>query len=220
MKAPVLAFVVALTLRGQGTSPRTGPSEYPVHAQIEKGYALAAEYLLHALPTMQGNLIATDYLIVEVAFFGPPLTPLEITSGQFELRMNGRKIPILSEQAGMVAASIKYPDWTQKPGLTGAAGVGPVIIGPRTPAPHFPGDPTVRKPPTPEIPQPGDDIGLERDPPMSIDDRIQLSALPEGNRQMPVAGLLFFPFQGKTKSIRTLELVYEGPGGKVTLKLL
>jgi hypothetical protein len=35
----------------------------------------------------------------------------------------------------------------------------------------------------------------------------------------PAAGLIFFPFEGKTKSIKTLELSYEGAAGRVTLKL-
>ena len=53
-------------------------------------------------------------------------------------------------------------------------------------------------------------------PLVSIDDRI---ALPEGEQLLPVSGLIFFPFRGKTKSIKLAELLYEGPAGKAALKL-
>lgn len=54
---------------------------------------------------------------------------------------------------------------------------------------------------------------------MSIEDRIKHSAVPEGDVKTPFAGLLFFPFRGKTKAIKTMDLLYEGPAGKIALKL-
>lgn len=55
---------------------------------------------------------------------------------------------------------------------------------------------------------------------MTIEDRIKHAALPEGDVKTPFAGLLYFPFGGKTKSIKTLELLYNGPEGKMALNLL
>jgi hypothetical protein len=49
--------------------------------------------------------------------------------------------------------------------------------------------------------------------------KVQKSVLPEGDRAVPVAGLLFFPYRGKADSIRTMELIYAGPAGKATLTL-
>jgi hypothetical protein len=49
--------------------------------------------------------------------------------------------------------------------------------------------------------------------------RVQKSALPEGDRALPVAGLLFFSYTGKVEKIRTLELVYTGAAGKAELTL-
>jgi hypothetical protein len=43
--------------------------------------------------------------------------------------------------------------------------------------------------------------------------------LPEGDRPLPQANLLFFEFHGKTARIRSVELVYTGPAGKATLAL-
>jgi hypothetical protein len=47
----------------------------------------------------------------------------------------------------------------------------------------------------------------------------QRSSLPEGDRALPEAGLMFFEYRGKTQNIRSLELFYDGPAGKATLKL-
>jgi hypothetical protein len=49
--------------------------------------------------------------------------------------------------------------------------------------------------------------------------RVQKASLPEGDRPLPQAGLIFFQYGGKTESIRSLELIYDGPAGKATLKL-
>jgi hypothetical protein len=47
--------------------------------------------------------------------------------------------------------------------------------------------------------------------------RVQRAALPEGDRTLPQAGLLFFQY--RAKSIRSIELIYSGPAGQATLKL-
>ncbi|HML15497.1 MAG TPA: hypothetical protein VK419_00665 [Bryobacteraceae bacterium] len=54
---------------------------------------------------------------------------------------------------------------------------------------------------------------------MSIEDRIKHAAIPEGDVKTPFAGLLFFPFHGKMKAIKTMDLLYAGPAGKIALKM-
>ena len=49
--------------------------------------------------------------------------------------------------------------------------------------------------------------------------RVQKAALPEGDRTLPQAGLIFFQYRGKTQSIQSVELIYTGPAGTATLKL-
>jgi hypothetical protein len=49
--------------------------------------------------------------------------------------------------------------------------------------------------------------------------RVQKASLPEGDRALPQAGLIFFQYRGKTKSIHSIELIYAGPAGKATLTL-
>jgi hypothetical protein len=39
----------------------------------------------------------------------------------------------------------------------------------------------------------------------------------EGERPLPQAGLIFFPYRGKDGNIEKVELLYEGPAGKATL---
>ena len=49
--------------------------------------------------------------------------------------------------------------------------------------------------------------------------RVQRAALPEGDRTLPQAGLVFFQYRGKTQGIRSIELIYTGPTGNTTLTL-
>jgi hypothetical protein len=44
--------------------------------------------------------------------------------------------------------------------------------------------------------------------------QVQKAALPEGDRPLPQAGLLFFEHRGETKHIKSLELIYSGPRRK------
>ena len=62
------------------------------------------------------------------------------------------------------------------------------------------------------IPQPkqSDDpqnLGKQRERP--IEETVANDALPEGQTIKPIKGCLFFFFEGKTKSIKSLALVYE-----------
>jgi hypothetical protein len=49
--------------------------------------------------------------------------------------------------------------------------------------------------------------------------RVQKGTLPEGDRPLPLAGLLFFQYRGKAQGIHSVELIYAGAAGKATLTL-
>ena len=215
-----LALVLAAIAAAQGTSPKASAAEYPVHAELGK-LTLGAEYLVHSIPTPKGVLVSGDYLVIEVALFGPSLTAIEFRADHFRLRINGEKYPLMTQSPGIVAASMKYPDWEQRPTVTASAGNGNgnVIYGPQQ-TPRFPGDPNGRQIPIPRAPEPENRSGQEKESPQPLEEQIQKLALPEGKFPPPLAGLVFFPFRGKMKSIKTLELIYEGPTGKAFLKLL
>jgi hypothetical protein len=71
--------------------------------------------------------------------------------------------------------------------------------------------------------------GADKDPPpivkvplavqRALNQRVQKAALPEGERALPVAGLVFFQYYGKVEKIHTIELIYTGAAGKATLTL-
>jgi hypothetical protein len=184
----------------QGLPVRASAADYQNQELVGK-ITLAADFVGHSVPTMQGPLTSEDYVAVEVAFIGPPDSKVKISFEDFSVRINGKKSPIAAQQYGMVMKSLSDPEWIppvveeskSKGGLsTGGAGGGA-------------GDP---KPSPPKMPFP-----LRR----AMEQRAQKSALPEGERQMPVAGLVFFPYRGKDHSIQLVELIYAGAAGKATL---
>ena len=69
----------------------------------------------------------------------------------------------------------------------------------------------------PRAPEP--ESPVEKAPAMSIDERVEKAALDEGESKMPVAGLLYFPYRAKTKKIKSVELIYQGPAGHAEIKL-
>ena len=52
-----------------------------------------------------------------------------------------------------------------------------------------------------------------------MEQRVLKSVLPEGDRALPVAGLIFFQYRGKTQNMKDMELVYRGAAGTVSLPL-
>jgi hypothetical protein len=207
----------------QGTKPKEAPGDYPAHIALDNGITLAAEYMVHSIPTPTGTLVADDYLIIDVAFFGPPKTKLDLNASQFVLRINNQKVALRSDPPSGAATSIKYADMSQRPSVTGSAGAGVgdggVVWGPAN-TPRFPGDPSVGHPLPNPVPDQTDPNVPRQEAETPIEVRIQRTALEEGARVLPKSGLIFFPHHGRTKSIKSLELIYEGPAGKVTLKLL
>jgi len=183
----------------QGLPVRAAAADYQNQEQVGK-ITLAADFVGHAVPTMQGPLSSEDHVAVEVAFLGTPDTKVKISFEDFSVRINGKKSAIASQQYGMVMKSLSDPEWIppvveeskSKGGLsTGGGGGG--------------SDP---KPSPPKMPFP-----LRR----AMEQRAQKSALPEGERPLPVAGLVFFPYRGKDQSIQIVELLYSGAAGKATL---
>lgn len=216
----VLALVTAGWL---SASVKEKATDYPVHGDIG-AVSIGAEYLVHSIPTHSQTFFARDYLVVDVAVFPGRLEPVEIGANTFTLRINGRKEVIFPDSPGFVAASLTYPDWEQHRRAEVQAGVGDagVTIGRPPVVGRFPDDPTPghsRLPPPPKAPTPEEQQGIEQDAPQSADEALTQMALPEGPAGKPVAGYIFFHYRGKAKSIKSLDLVYQGKQGSVTLKL-
>lgn len=190
----------------KGMPPRPSPAEYQAHAQAG-ALTIAAEFTGRSVPTLQGPLATEDYVAIETGFFGPPGARITISSTDFSLRINGKK-PLPSQPFGLVIASVKDPEWAppepvqpkQKTVLnSGDSGGGGQGQGDsKTP------------PPPPKVP-----IEIQR----GWAQRVQRVALPEGDRVLPQAGLIFFQYRGKVDRIDSMELIYAGPAGKASLAL-
>jgi hypothetical protein len=187
----------------KGLPPRATPADYQVHAQAGT-VTIAAEFAGHSVPTFQGPLSTEDFVVVETGLFGSPDARMKIAADDFSLRINGKKTPLPSRPYGMVLASVKDPEWEppekaaskSKSSLTTGGGGGQGGAEEPPPVVHIP-------------------IEVQR----AMAQRVQKATLPEGDRPLPQAGLIFFQYRGGAKGIHTVELIYDGPAGKVTLTL-
>jgi hypothetical protein len=206
-------FVTALCLCAQGQEtqikeirglpPRATPADYQAQAQAG-GMTIAAEFVGHFVPTLQGNLSTEDYVVVETGMFGPPEVHIKLLLGDFSLRINGKKTALPGQPYGMVIKSLKDPDW-EPPAAAQSSSKSKTNVSTGG------GGGQDKDPPAPvRIP-----IEVQR----AMQQRIQKASLPEGDRTVPVAGLIFFQYSGRTEGIRSIELIYNGSAGNVTLEL-
>jgi hypothetical protein len=210
IRSGVLAAAICLCVRGQvppteakGIPPRAAPSDYQAQAQAGT-LTIAADFTGHSVPTLQGPLTTEDFVVVEAGLFGPPDAKIKISIGDFALRINGRQAPLPSQPYGMAVGSLKDPEW--EPPEPAAAKSKSRVTGGGGGEQAEPGAPPVEV----KIP-----IPVQR----AMAQRVQKAALPEGDRVLPQAGLIFFQYRGKAQSIRSVELIYSGPAGKATLSL-
>jgi hypothetical protein len=204
--APAAPQVVKEQVKKEGMPPRATPGDYQAQAKAAT-VTIAAEFKGHFVPTPDGLLSTDDYVVVEVALFGPADARLKLSFEDFSLRLNGKKTPEPSQSDVVVFKSVKDPEWEppdkdkeEKAGKTSMSSGG----GGRG-APADAGPPPVVHPPLP----------LQR----SWEHRVEKVSLMEGERPLPQAGLIFFRYGGKTKNLRSIELIYNGAGGKAILAL-
>lgn len=181
----------------KGMPARASAADYASQATAGS-VTIGAEFMGHSVPRVEGPYSTEDYVVIETGFFGAPGARLNLSTADFSLRVNGKK-SVPSSPYGMVLGSLKDPEWIPPtPPEKSKSGIntgGQNDSGPPPPA-HMP-------------------IELVR----AMSQYVQQSALPEGDRALPVAGLIFFQFRSKTQNIHALELVYTGAAGKATLDL-
>jgi hypothetical protein len=186
----------------RGLPPRATPADYQAQAPVG-GMTVAADFVGHFVPTLQGNLSTEDYVVVETGMFGPPEAHVTLFVGDFSLRINGKKTALPSLPYGMVIKSLKDPDWEPPAATESSKSKTSVNTGG--------GGGREKDPPAPvRIP-----IEVQR----AMEQRVQKASLPEGDRTVPVAGLIFFQYSGGAQGIHSIELIYKGSAGNVTLEL-
>ena len=188
-------------MEAKGIPPRATPADYQFHAQVGN-VTLAAEFTGHSLPTLEGPLTTEDYVAVEAALFGPAGAQLTISATDFSLRLNGKKESLPSQPYGLIVSSLKDPEWVD-PEASKSKSKTSMLGGGGQEDSNTP-------PPPPKIP-----LAVQR----AMAQRVQRASLPEGDRALPQDGLLFFKYRGKTEKLHSVELIYDGPAGKVTLQL-
>lgn len=191
----------AAAKEAQGIPPRATAADYQFKAQAGT-ITIAAEFLAHSVPTPQGTFTSEDYVVVEAALFGPAGSTSNVSASDFSLRINGKKAATPGAHFALVFHSLKDPEWVPPGGAEAAkskTSVGGAGGGASAPPPS-----------PPKMPFP-----LKR----AMEQKVQKAALPEGERALPQAGLLFFPYRGKPDGIHAVELTYTGKDGKVTMSL-
>jgi hypothetical protein len=184
----------------KGMPARMAATDYQVQGHAGS-ITIAADFDGHAVVTQEGNYSSEDYVVVEVALFGPAGTHLKVSAENFSLKINDKKSAYPSQPFEYLTRSLKDPDWQppdqdqEKKSKTGINTGGGGDNGP----------PTVPKMPLP----------LRR----TMEQKVLKSVLPEGDRELPVDGLIFFNYRGKTQNIKQMELVYNGPAGNVGIPM-
>ena len=183
----------------KGTPPRAAPSDYQVQAHAGS-VTIAADFAGHSAPTLENTYTTEEYIVVEVAFFGEPQARLKLSTEDFSLHINDKKTPLASQSFMVVEKNLKDPEWEppEKEKEKSKASINGSGSGDSTPAPP------------PKMP-----IELRH----AMDIKVEKAVMPEGDRVLPVAGLIFFSYRNKTQSIHNMELIYNGPAGKTSLAL-
>lgn len=195
---PASVAKLATISENTGIPPRAAPSDYAAQAKVGT-VTIAADFDEHGIPTPDGALSSDEFVVVDLGVFGPAGTRLPVYFSNFSLRINGKKNPVQAESFERAGASAKDPEWAplEKPEKSSSTTIGGG------------GNDTSTAPARPPA-------ELRR----AWAKRVMQAAWAEGERPLPRAGLLYFPYSGKANGIHSLELIYSGAAGKATLNLL
>jgi hypothetical protein len=183
----------------KGMPPRATPGDYQGQAKAGD-VTVAAEFMGHSIPRLEGPLSTEDYVVVETGLFGAPGARINLSIEDFSLRINGKKAPLPSQPYELVAKSVKDPQWSP-----------PKPAGEKSKSSFGTGGGQDEPPPMPaRMP-----FEMRR----ALAQHLQRTSLPQGEHALPQAGLLYFAYRGKTENIRSIELVYSSAAGKATLTL-
>jgi len=183
-------------------APRATPGDY--QAQAKAGpITIGAEFTGHSIATPEVILSTDDYVVVEVGVFGPPEAHVKLSHEDFSIRINGKKTPSPAQPYGLVSKNAKDPAWEDLAPKETKKSKGGVSTGGG-------GEGDSGPPPVFHVP-----VELKR----AMEQKVLKASLPEGDRPLPEAGLIYFEHGGKVDKINSIELIYDGAAGKATLTL-
>ncbi len=185
----------------KGMPPRAAASDYQAQAQAGS-VTIAAEFMGHGVPTPDGVYDTEDYVVVEIGFYGPPDARLKLSSSDFSLKIGKKKSPVPTEPLELVLKTLKDPNWIPPEQPDAKKSNNGINTGG--------GNQDNTPPPPPKMPMELRHV---------MNQHVQKTAMLEGDRPLPQAGLLFFPYRGKVESIKSLELIYNGAAGSATVNL-
>jgi hypothetical protein len=192
-----------------GTDPKAKADDYEVHARVAN-VDLGVEYMVHSLSGDGQTFIVDDYLVVEVALFPPKGGSIAGNSGDFTLRVDGRRATLAAAPPQMVVNSMERRQWQQSGGVQAAGGVEDKVVivgGPPRQTPPY-GQQPRSTPRPPRAPEPENPSGLPPAEKVNSAELVVRTALPEGAFAGPVSGYLYFWFTGKASKIKSVELLY------------
>lgn len=200
-----------LSIHAEGTPTKASAAEYPVHAN-SGNLAIGAEYMVHSFSSGEQMYLAENYLVVEVALFPPKGEGITADAGKFALRVNGKKTLLYAQNPPMVASNLNRRDWDVPRGGTADLGMGEANIGlgypqGRNPVPGA-GD-RRRLPSPPRAPDAGPPGGGEPKERVRAEDVLIRTALPEYAHKGPVSGFLYFPYEGKARGLKSIDLMFQ-----------
>jgi hypothetical protein len=210
VRAAVLLALLASIAPAQETpardpsaiAPRATPGDD--QAQAPAGpITIAAEFTGHSIATPETIYSTEEYVVVEVGIFGPAGARVKLTHEDFSIRINGKKLPSPAQPYGLVSKNAKDPAWEDLAPPETKKSKGGVSTG---------GDGKNDSGPPPVFHVP---VELKR----AMEQKVLKASLPEGERVLPEAGLIYFEHGGKITNVRSIELIYSGAAGKATLTL-
>src|SRR4029077_5088291 len=74
----------------KGMPARVAPTEYQAHGEAGP-LTIAADFTGHSVATPEATYTTEDYVVVEVGLFGAPGARAKLSTGDFSLRINGKK---------------------------------------------------------------------------------------------------------------------------------
>lgn len=158
---------------------------------------------------------AGNFIVIELGIFASKTFTGEFNAGDFQLKIDDKKTTLLPSAPGLVANGLRNRDMDpQRRRLVYGGGMGDaqVMVGQPRPQARFPGDPR------PGQQRPIGTSSTTEGDAQDWDAAIE-SAIPEGPVPSGRAGNLYFDFPGKMTKVKSLILVYSGPGGKLELRL-